>query len=88
MKQIDIFGNEIDVNDIPEYQAPVGRLKLKTMQERYGEDKQGRKCKSCIYFIRREYSTTYFKCSLWRDSRSTATDIKANQIGCKKFQQE
>ncbi len=38
------------------------------------------RCKNCKHFIRKEYAKRYFKCELLGDTRSEATDIKANNV--------
>ena len=79
--QLDIFGNEHEIENITQKAS----RKFKTMQQIYGV-KQGTKCKNCKHFIRHNYNNkTYFKCGLWRISSSSATDIRANQEGCNKY---
>lgn len=87
MKQIDIFGNEIDLDDIP---VPVtkGRTKFKTMQEQYGT-LDSFHCKNCKHCIRCDYhNKTYYKCDLWFISSSEATDIRLKNTACRKYEEK
>ena len=85
MKQLDIFGNEIDVNDIPTKHR--GRQKYLTMQEIHGrrEDKQCRTCKHCVGH---RWQRLYYKCELWVVSACAATDIRLKDVACKKWEAE
>ena len=85
MKQIDIFGNEVDLDDIPIPQQK-GCKRFKTMQEQYGEFR-GFQCKDCKHCIKYEYhNKTFYKCELWRLSHSEATDIRLKNVACRKFE--
>lgn len=85
MKQIDIFGNEIDIDEIPVPEIK-GRKSYKTMQEQYGEFK-GFKCGNCKHCINFEYhNKSYYKCEKWIISNSEATDIRLKNTACKKFE--
>lgn len=85
MKQIDIFGNEVEIEEIPVIKK--GRKKYKTMQEQYGELK-GFQCKRCKHCIKYEYhSKVYYKCELWFVSNSQATDIRLKNTACKKYKE-
>lgn len=80
--QLDIFGNEHKIEDIVVKKS----RKFKTMQQIHGV-KQGTKCKDCKHFLIRYYHNKfYFKCELWKISSSSATDIRANQEGCNKYE--
>ena len=82
--QLDIFGNEHKIEDTVVKQS----RKFKTMQQIHGV-KQGTKCKDCKHFLRHYYHNKfYFKCGLWRISSSSATDIRANQEGCNKYESD
>lgn len=85
MKQFDIFGNEVEIEEVPAVKK--GRPKFKTMQEKYGEFK-GFQCKGCKHCIRYEYhDKTYFKCDRWIISNSEATDIRLKDTACKKYEE-
>lgn len=81
--QVDIFGNEIPVEEVP--RLKVGRKKYTTMQERYGT-LQGKTCKTCKHLVERKYGKTYYKCDLWVVSSSEATDIRLKNTACKKYE--
>lgn len=88
MKQIDIFGNEIDINKliIAEQTRIAAVHKYKTMQELYGR-LDGFKCKDCKHLYRNKWNRkTYFKCDLWIMSCCSATDIRLKDTACKKFE--
>lgn len=85
MKQLDIFGNEVEVEEVPILKQ--GRPKTKTMQERYGEFK-GFYCKGCKHCVRCEYhDKTYYKCELWFVSNSEASDIRLKDTACMKYKE-
>ena len=82
-KQIDIFGNEIPVGDLPK---PISGRKYKTMQQLHGV-LEGKTCKTCAHCIKcRYHNKTYYKCELWYVSNSEATDIRLKNVACKKFE--
>lgn len=82
MKQLDMFGNEVEIEEPNNRDRP----KYKTMQELYGEFK-GFNCKGCKHCIKYEdHNRTYYKCELWIVSNSEATDIKLEDVACKKFE--
>ena len=86
MKQIDIFGNEVELEEVPTIKQ--GRPKYKRMQDIHGEFKgfQCKGCKHCIGFV--YHNKTYYKCDLWIISNSEATDIRLKDTACKKYEQE
>ena len=85
MKQIDIFGSEIDIEEVPTVKKC--RKPYTTMQERYGE-LRGFQCKGCKHCIKFEYNNkTYYKCDLWIISHSEATDIRLKATACKKYEE-
>lgn len=84
-KQIDVFGNEINLEDLPKKE---GARKYKTMQQMYGE-LPNRKCGDCKHCLKiRYHNKTYYKCELWYMSNSEATDIRLKNVACKKFEEE
>lgn len=86
MKQLDIFGNEIEIKDLPAVKQ--GRKKFKTMQEKYGEFK-GFQCKGCKHCVKYEYhNKVYYKCELWYVSNSEATDIRLKDTACFKYEEK
>ena len=87
MKQIDIFGNEVE--SIPK---PVKERKTPTMQERYGTV-PNKTCKTCKHNIReRSYNNkSWHKCLLWLEffkGHSEASDIRNKDIACGKYESE
>ena len=86
-KQIDIFGNETDISEI-EKKEKLKRKRYKTMQQIHGI-KQGRKCGDCKHCEGHNYhGKTYYKCGLWYQSHSSATDIRLKDTACNKYESE
>lgn len=77
-KQYSIFGT---LDKIPEPGKKAGGRKYKTMQEMYGV-KEGHTCKDCKHLTRNKWDKTYFKCELWHQSNSAATDIRLKNKAC------
>ena len=85
MIQFDIFGNEVEVEEIPIIKQ--GRPKTKTMQEKYGE-LHGFICGNCKHCLKLNYhNKTYYKCELWYISNSEASDIRLKNIACRKYEE-
>lgn len=80
MKQLSLFQTSSD----PELFDLINEGNKNPMIHLVG-DHPGEKCKNCIYFVRKEYSKTYFKCGLRRDTNGPGTDIRANWQACSKF---
>jgi len=82
--QIDIFGCEIPIDEVPQQKKPSGR-RYKTMQEQFGEvkDKTCKTCKNCVGF---RYKRTYYKCKLWIITGGEATDIRLKDTACGKYE--
>lgn len=87
IKQIDMFGNEVDFGEVPTGIKQGGRPKYKRMQELHGE-LRGFQCKGCKHCVAYGYNRTYYKCDLWIISNSEATDIRLKDTACKKYEQE
>jgi hypothetical protein len=84
-KQIDIFGNEIPIGDLPK---PISGRKYKTMQQLHGE-LFGKKCGDCAHcIVVRHNRKNFYKCELWYLSSSEATDIRLKNVACKKFKEQ
>ena len=80
IKQISLTGEEVPMQaDGPP--KPKGRGKYRTMQQLHGMTK-GKICGDCEHFIVHRYSKTYFKCELWHQSSSAATDIRKKSEAC------
>ena len=88
MKQLDIFGGEVDIKELPK---SVGggkpKRKYETMQAVYGE-KPGYTCKTCAHLVRKKYANVYYKCELWRDTSCAASDIRVNGTACNMWEAE
>lgn len=88
MKNLDLFGNEVEVPD-----PPRGRKKTPTMQEMFGI-KEGKSCKDCKYCFGYQQSRVWYKCSLWlklcfpHGGHSEASDIRLKWTACTKFEEE
>lgn len=91
MKQVDIFGNEIPLEEIEykplEHQG--GRIPFKTKFRSFHGFKEGLYCKNCKYFEEHGYNRkTFFKCKKLGVSSSTATDIRKNDIACNLYERK
>ncbi|WP_286154632.1 hypothetical protein [Thomasclavelia cocleata] len=91
MKQLDIFGNEIDIELI---NAEVkkqrsGRLSIKdTFRKLHGYNKN-HYCKNCIYFICSSGGKrNYYKCKKIGLSNSDSTDIRLKDYACDLFKRK
>lgn len=83
MKQIDLWGNEVDISSIPT--TRTGRYK--TMQELHGV-LEGKTCKECNYCVGYTYGKRrWYKCTKWVVSNSKATDIRLKNKACKQFEE-
>lgn len=79
-----LFDEEVDPSDLIKKK---GRKKYTTMQEQFGF-KPCFLCKNCKHFERHRYhDKNYFKCALWYKSSSEATDIRANDVACGKYEE-
>ena len=85
-KQLDIFGNKINLTDIDKREKQR-RRKYRTMQQMYGI-KEGVTCKTCKHAVRHCQSKTWYKCALWVQSHSEATDIRLKDVACNKYEWE
>ena len=43
-------------------------------------------CGSCVHLARREFSKSYLKCAIARQTRGPATDVRAKWRGCSKWE--
>ena len=80
MDQLDMWGG---ISEPPVKQKqPTHRYPR--MQERYGciDDQV---CGTCANFVRHQWNRVYFKCSLWVQSHSVATDIRYHDKACGKW---
>lgn len=91
MKQLDIFGNEIDVAKLNEElsKAVIIRPTIKgKFRIIYGYDEIN-KCKDCVFHECLHYNNkNYHKCSKMGFSNSKAIDIRLNDYACKLFKRK
>ena len=86
MKNINLFGIEVDVPD-----PPRGRKRAPTMQEMYGIT-TGHTCRECVHRFDNVRSRTYHKCALWLElcfpngGHSEASDIRLKDQACGKWE--
>lgn len=89
MKQLDIYGNEIPLEETEskplEHQG--GRTTLKTWFRNCYGYRQGFYCKNCKFFeIKMRKGQVYHKCTKMSTSPSRETDIRKNDIACNLYQ--
>lgn len=80
MKYTNLLGEEIDTDE-----ERKKHFKINPMVKSCGKGPAEFKCKHCVYFIRKEYSKTYFKCQWRGNTNGPGTDHKANWPTCGKF---
>lgn len=87
MKQLDIFGNLVDIETIIEEQ---NKQKKQTIKQKFREIygfKNGYKCANCIYlYCRFHNNRNYYKCEKMGLSHSIATDIRLKDVACNLFE--
>lgn len=83
MKQIDIFGNEVEPIDL----LPLPKKTIKEkFREQYGY-LYGKICKDCKYHKRFDYHHKYYhKCEKIGISNSEATDIRLKDVACNLYE--
>ena len=87
MKNLDLFGNEVEVVD-----PPKGRKKTPKMQEMFGTV-PGKTCGDCEHCIVFRQSRAWYKCELWlkmcfpMGGHSEASDIRLKWPACGKFEE-
>lgn len=77
MRQIDLFGNEIDVKDLEKVPKSIKRA----FRNVYGFN-HDHICKDCKFLVSKKRDRTYYKCSLMGISASEATDIRLKDVAC------
>lgn len=86
MKQIDIFGNEVDI--IIEKKQKK-RLTIKEKFRQINGFKKGYKCYNCIYLDCVCYNgKNYYKCKKIGITSSKATDVRLKDIACNLFKKK
>lgn len=91
MKQLDIFGKEIDVEKLNEelkrqtISKPTIKGKFRAI---YGYDETNR-CKDCVFHECLHYNKkNYHKCGKMGFSNSKATDIRLSDYACRLFERK
>lgn len=88
MKQLDIFGKEIEVEKLNEElkKQTISRSTIKgKFRMLYGYDETNR-CKDCVYHKCLHYNNkNYHKCKMIGISNSEATDIRLKDFACNLF---
>lgn len=85
MKQIDIFGNETDLNTINKKPKSI-RLTIKDRFRQFHGYYKDYKCKDCIYCIQLgNRGRRYYKCVKIGITSSNATDIHLKDYSCNLF---
>lgn len=88
MKQLDIFGNEIDVIKVNEEtkKQRSNRLSMKDMFRKLHGYNKSDYCKNCIYCVCHSgRNRNYYKCIKIGLSNSEATDIRLKEYACSLF---
>lgn len=90
MKQITLFGTEIDVEKLDFKEQKKSGRKTRTMQQMYGTipEKTCKTCKHCYYIS--GYNQRFYKCDIWDKcfcGSSAASDIRIKNQACKKYEE-
>lgn len=90
MKQLDIFGNEIDIEEINQQikKQRFNRLSIKGIFRRMHGYDQNNNCRDCIYCICYRKNRNYYKCKKIGISSSEATDIRLRDCACDLFERK
>lgn len=86
-KQLDIFGNEVDVIECYSLSPRSGKTIKSKFRYNYGY-KKGFLCKNCKFFVECRYNRKYFKCEKMEITSSSATDIRKSDIACNLYEEE
>lgn len=88
MKQLDIFGNLIDIETISEEEHKLKHQTIKqNFRNMYGLKKDD-KCANCAHLYARYHNNrTYYKCKKIGLSNSKATDIRLKDTACNLFKE-
>ena len=87
IKQLNIFGEEIDYNEVIEEQKPKPRMTIKERFRSINGINKSHKCKECQHCIRYilRNGKSYYKCQKMGISSSEATDIRLKDYSCNLF---
>jgi hypothetical protein len=76
-----LFGEEVEMPEVKR----IGKRFIR-MQEKYGEIK-GFYCRDCEHYKRHSVGkSNFYKCELWLNTGSSASDIKLKETACRKFE--
>lgn len=78
MPENDLFGNEF-IDPIPSGGNPLIPA--------YGPGPEGKICKNCTHFFRKQLSRVYRKCDLRKHTNGPGSDHKANWPACGKYEE-
>src|SRR5215831_17053516 len=88
-----------DWGDVPDTAPPEGkerageksrrrqRIREFAMIGRYGAGPADRTCGDCCWLVKHSYTRNYYKCQMYGDSSSEATDWRKKWKACSKFQE-
>lgn len=82
-KQLDLFGRETEMEE----KARTSGRRYKRMQELHGTI-AGKTCKTCKHLCSYTQSRRWYKCGLWINSGSQATDIRLKDTACGKYEED
>ena len=89
MKQLDIYGNEIDLKELDPkpLEKQGGRITLKTRFRNCYGYRQGFYCKNCNFFESKTgREKICYKCTKMSTSSNKETDIRKNDIACNLYE--
>lgn len=88
-KQLNIFGEEIALNEMIDNDVPKKNQSLKKgFREKNGYNR-GNFCGNCKYFITCEMNTTrFYKCKKIGITNNTTSNISSSDIACNLFEKE
>ncbi len=66
---------------------PKSVIRTMRMIARHGPGPDGAKCKTCAHLIYHEANKRYYKCLLYGDTASMATDWRCRQDACGQYQE-
>jgi hypothetical protein len=66
------------------HEKPLPKLILQ-MHAKYGATSD-RRCKSCVHLTHYDYTRRYYKCEIYGESNSAATDWRVNYPACGKWE--
>jgi len=84
-KEVDLFGNEYDLNSLITECKLFGKRQLIKQKIRYRlSENKDKCCKTCINCFSKKYANRYYKCKIIGDSDCSASDIRLKNV-CDKW---